>query len=116
MAFGDRSIDQPQADWERLAEQLPAIACVHFDHPFDHLDPVHGYFQRAQYREHTLANLRIDVECALAGHASQIGQAEGPAVLLAVVARLERQELLEPPLDHLDRKSTRLNSSHLGIS
>src|SRR5207253_4309715 len=82
----------------------------------DLLRPVARHLHTAQHRQHRAAMAVVDVDGALAALAGELRQTERPRQPLAVVAGLEAGEGVDPALHHLDRKSTRLNSSHVAIS
>src|SRR5262245_8553716 len=100
-ACEESSPDQPQPDRERLAEQLAAVSGIHFDHTLDHFRPMGWDLERFEHVQYALADGLVYVQGPLPGLSRQVRQAEGPAVLLAVVARLKAEELVEPPLDDL---------------
>ena len=67
----------------------------------DHLCPVGGRLHAAQHRQHLVAVFVADIQRALAGASRQLGQAEAPGQPLAVAARLEAEQRVEPALGDL---------------
>src|SRR5262245_49370474 len=60
-----------------------------------------GNFDAVQSLEHAMASAVVDVQCPLARHASEVRETKSPAVFLAVIRRLESEELFQPDFDDL---------------